>query len=240
MDALAREAGTVVSAVMLGAIAGSGLFPFAREDYEAVVRGGARRAEQPAWRRPACAASRRPSTPSSAPRAQAACRAGCYRTSGDDCAVRGRCSPLWRTTFPAASARHARARPCAPARLPGRRLRRALSAAPAHVLDAERAADPAGAHGFATTRETARWLALWMAFDDIVRVADLKSRASRCAARAARGQGRRRRPAARSTTTSSPACRSSPRCCRHRWRAALHALGPRARRQRAARPGRCR
>lgn len=47
------------------------------------------------------------------------------------------------------------------------------------VLDAERAADPAGAQGFATTREAARWLALWMAFDDIVRVAALKGRASR-------------------------------------------------------------
>ena len=47
------------------------------------------------------------------------------------------------------------------------------------VQAAERAADPSGAHGFATTREMARWLALWMAFDDIVRVADLKSRASR-------------------------------------------------------------
>jgi indolepyruvate ferredoxin oxidoreductase beta subunit len=33
----------------------------------------------------------------------------------------------------------------------------------------------------AVTQETARWLALWMAFDDIVRVADLKSRASRWA-----------------------------------------------------------
>ena len=40
MGAVAREAGTVVSAVMLGAIAGSGLFPFPREAYEAVVRGG--------------------------------------------------------------------------------------------------------------------------------------------------------------------------------------------------------
>jgi indolepyruvate ferredoxin oxidoreductase beta subunit len=47
------------------------------------------------------------------------------------------------------------------------------------VLAAERAADPSGAQGFATTREMARWLALWMAFDDIVRVADLKSRGSR-------------------------------------------------------------
>jgi indolepyruvate ferredoxin oxidoreductase beta subunit len=47
------------------------------------------------------------------------------------------------------------------------------------VLAAERTGDPTGSQGFATTRETARWLALWMAFDDIVRVADLKSRASR-------------------------------------------------------------
>jgi indolepyruvate ferredoxin oxidoreductase, beta subunit len=38
MGAVAREAGTVVSAVMLGAIAGSGLLPFTREQYEAVVR----------------------------------------------------------------------------------------------------------------------------------------------------------------------------------------------------------
>ena len=47
------------------------------------------------------------------------------------------------------------------------------------VLSAERQADPAGAHGYATTRETARFLALWMAFDDVVRVADLKSRQTR-------------------------------------------------------------
>jgi len=35
------------------------------------------------------------------------------------------------------------------------------------------------ANDFATSRECARYLALWMAFDDIVRVADLKSRKSR-------------------------------------------------------------
>ena len=49
------------------------------------------------------------------------------------------------------------------------------------ILDAERSADPSGVGGFATTSETARYLALWMAFDDIVRVADLKCRASRSA-----------------------------------------------------------
>jgi indolepyruvate ferredoxin oxidoreductase beta subunit len=48
-----------------------------------------------------------------------------------------------------------------------------------NVLQAEQTADPIAANNFATTREMARWLALWMAFDDIVRVADLKSRASR-------------------------------------------------------------
>jgi indolepyruvate ferredoxin oxidoreductase beta subunit len=47
------------------------------------------------------------------------------------------------------------------------------------VLRAARAPDPQARHGYATTREMARWLALWMAFDDIVRVADLKSRATR-------------------------------------------------------------
>jgi len=47
------------------------------------------------------------------------------------------------------------------------------------VLRAEEQADATHTHVYQASRETARWLALWMAFDDIVRVADLKSRASR-------------------------------------------------------------
>jgi indolepyruvate ferredoxin oxidoreductase beta subunit len=47
------------------------------------------------------------------------------------------------------------------------------------VLAAERAADPDAVHAWQATREAARSLALWMAFDDIVRVADLKCRAAR-------------------------------------------------------------
>src|SRR5262245_56631822 len=38
MQALAQRSGTVVSAVMLGAIAGCGLFPIGRADYEAAIR----------------------------------------------------------------------------------------------------------------------------------------------------------------------------------------------------------
>src|SRR6185369_1360938 len=50
MGALAKEAGTVVSAVMLGAIAGSGLFPFERKDYEDVVRAGGGKAAEASLR----------------------------------------------------------------------------------------------------------------------------------------------------------------------------------------------
>jgi indolepyruvate ferredoxin oxidoreductase beta subunit len=44
------------------------------------------------------------------------------------------------------------------------------------VLAREQQADVVASHGFEVTKEVARYLALWMAFDDIVRVADLKTR----------------------------------------------------------------
>jgi indolepyruvate ferredoxin oxidoreductase beta subunit len=47
------------------------------------------------------------------------------------------------------------------------------------IFAAERGSDPDGAHDAAITTAMARYLALWMAFDDIVRVAELKLRASR-------------------------------------------------------------
>ncbi len=49
------------------------------------------------------------------------------------------------------------------------------------ILSAEQAADPVGAQSYRLSREVARWLALWMSYDDIARVADLKSRGSRMA-----------------------------------------------------------
>ena len=47
------------------------------------------------------------------------------------------------------------------------------------IQAAEHASDPDASHDLALTRETARFLALWMAFDDVVRVAALKSSAAR-------------------------------------------------------------
>ena len=182
MNAIARDSGTVVSAVMLGAIAGSGLFPFPREAYEHVVRGGDTSAPEKLSKM--AAASLRGFASAfdavNAPRAQAAFVSSVMAGDTND-------APPPATAMPADLARrfppavhdmlalgHARVldyQDAAYASLYAERLGR--------VLDAERAADPAGARGFAITREAARWLALWMAFDDIVRVAALKGRASR-------------------------------------------------------------
>jgi len=182
MNAVAREAGTVVSAVMLGAIAGSGLFPFPRTAYEHVVRGGDNSA--PEKLNKMAAASLRGFAAAldavSAPRAQAAFVSSVMAGDTHDAPPPARAlSSELAQRFPPAvhdmlALGHARVldyQDAAYAELYAARL--------AKVLDAERAADPAGAQGFAVTRETARWLALWMAFDDIVRVAALKGRASR-------------------------------------------------------------
>jgi len=182
MNAIARDTGTVVSAVMLGAIAGSGLFPFPREAYEHVVRGGDTSA--PEKLNKMAAASLRGFAAAfdavSAPRTQAAFVNSVMAGDTADAPPPARALPdeLARRFPPAVhdmlALGHARVldyQDAAYAALYADRL--------AKVLDAERTADPAGAHGFALTREAARWLALWMAFDDIVRVAALKGRASR-------------------------------------------------------------
>ena len=192
MGAVAQGAGTVVSAVMLGAIAGSGLFPFSREHYEHVVRAGGGRSAEASLRgfargfdqvaqpgtglveqvpgRSDAGARLVPASPSASaeelPMRSAATDSAAARHSfaGD---------------FPAEvhdmlALGHARMREYQGEAYAALYLERLHA-----VLAAERAADPQATHAFAITREMARWLALWMAFDDIVRVADLKSRASR-------------------------------------------------------------
>jgi indolepyruvate ferredoxin oxidoreductase beta subunit len=179
MAGIAREAGTVVSAVMLGAIAGSGLFPFKREDYEAVVQAGGKGAEASlrgfgkafelvaqgrvqadyvaqVWSPPSAALTPGMLTDAEAPP---------QNPHAKDF------PPSVNEMFGLGYARLLDYQGRGYADLYAKRLQ--------SVLAVEREADPDGAHGHVTTREMARWLALWMAFDDIVRVADLKSRASR-------------------------------------------------------------
>lgn len=181
MGAAAREAGTVVSAVMLGAIAGSALFPFPREAYERVVRGGDIRAPEKLGKM--AAASLRGFAAAfdavNTPREQAAMVSRLLDTPRGEGALAQTLPSAVAAQFPTPvhdllALGHARVLDYQDAGYAARYVERL-----ARVLAAERAADPAAAHGFATTREMARWLALWMAFDDIVRVAELKSRASR-------------------------------------------------------------
>lgn len=165
MPGLARQAGTIVSAVMLGAIAGSGLFPFQREHYEAVVREGGGGAEA-SLRGFALGfeAVRGRSPRPEAPQAATATPAAIHPAFAD----------FPQQVHATLALGHARLREYqgeAYAQLYLHRLQA--------VLAAERDADAQAAQGFAVTCEMARWLALWMAFDDIVRVADLKSRAAR-------------------------------------------------------------
>ncbi|MDM0037815.1 indolepyruvate oxidoreductase subunit beta family protein [Variovorax sp. J22G21] len=181
MGTMAREAGTVVSAVMLGAIAGSGLFPFPRKAYEAVVRG--RDTAAPEQVDKMAAASLRGFARAfdavSAPRAQAALVTSLLSNQEPSAPVPQPLPPDVAQAFPLPvhamlALGHARLLDYQDAGYAALYVARLQQ-----VLAAERAADPAGANGFAVTREMARWLALWMAFDDIVRVAELKSRASR-------------------------------------------------------------
>jgi indolepyruvate ferredoxin oxidoreductase beta subunit len=181
MAELTRAAGTVVSAVMFGALAAGGMLPFSRATCEAVIRAGGKGAD----------ASLRGFA-----KAYDTVREGRERSAfvqrlvatGEAPASNGVDTPVSllrdlpaevRTAFPVEThdivgLGYARMLDYQDARYAASYLQRL-----ARVVEAERAADPAGGHGWAATRETARYLALWMAFDDIVRVADLKCRASR-------------------------------------------------------------
>lgn len=179
MGAVTRESGTIVSAVMFGAVAASGLLPFSREVCIEVIRQGklgvdaSVRGFTSAFDIVSSARQRadfvRQVVDSAPEPLRAAAKAPVLADLPRDRADR----------FPTAThdllalgyARMLDYQDAAYGDLYLERLQR--------VLAAERASDPEGLHGWAITRETTRYLALWMAFDDIVRVADLKCRASR-------------------------------------------------------------
>ncbi len=170
MSALAREAGTVISAVMFGAVAASGRLPFAREAFEATIRAGGKGVD---------ASLRGFALGFDAVQRSVQQRAPAALGPVPKAAAAPALPDALRASFPVAvhemlALGHARVldyQDGAYAALYAQRL--------ARVLAAEQAADPTAAQGHAVTREMARWLALWMAFDDIVRVAALKLRASR-------------------------------------------------------------
>ena len=167
MTAIAQRSGTVISAVLFGAIAASGALPFRAEAYRQTIRGGGRGVDASLRGFDAAFDALREASP-----AIPAADAGSTTAHAAPAAA-------WLREFPAEthamlSLGHARV-------LEYQDLRYAVlyRERVARVLAAERAGDPRGANEFAATRETARHLAVWMAFDDIVRVAELKCRAAR-------------------------------------------------------------
>ena len=173
MGQMAKDCGTVVSAVMLGAIAGSGLLPFARQAYESVIRHGGKGAD--ASLRGFDGAFAQVTTQ----QAQTALVSSllsdqelpALSSKGLEADLIHIFPPPVHEMLALGHARMLEYQDRDYADLYVQRLQQ--------VLLAEELADPDAAQDYATTREMARWLALWMAFDDIVRVADLKSSASR-------------------------------------------------------------
>jgi indolepyruvate ferredoxin oxidoreductase beta subunit len=178
MQRIARENGTVVSAVMLGAIAGSGLLPFAKGDCIAIVRESGRGAEaslagfEAAWqwvhegRQQAAFAQQLVAEAMSAAAAS----------------VLNEFPIAARELLALGLARVTEYQDAAYGALYLERMRQVCdaeaSASTSTSSSAEAVVDADMEEG-TITREVARWLALWMAYDDIVRVADLKSRAAR-------------------------------------------------------------
>ena len=182
MEALARDAGTSLSSVMCGAIAASGILPIGRDAFEEAIRASGLAVEASldgfarGWNAVAGVAADAPAGAASTGAAP-----NSLVSSGGESASEQPWARAVAASLPAAAQdfagegyrRLVEYQDSAYAERYVQRLRR--------VAAAETRADPGHAHGHATTRETARFLALWMAFDDVPRVADLKSRASRFA-----------------------------------------------------------
>ena len=165
MQAQTEAAGTVVSAVMFGALAGSGVLPLAWSDCEAVILAGGRSAQ--------------------ASLKGFALGHACARGEGDARAVegprpRGSAVERVRRVFPEPVQDVLEEGAARTLDFQNERYADIYLGRLELVLDAERN-QGGGAAGYPITRETGRFLALWMCYEDVIRVADLKSRASRLA-----------------------------------------------------------
>ena len=176
LQSLADQAGSVISASMFGAVAGSGALPFAREEFEATIeRGGLGvKASLRAFGLGYDAAATAPATPASIARerelpalptqaATAGAQALLDRIKRD---FPGVAQPL----LAAGAQRTAEFQDLEYAREYLDRM------ATLYALDVQYGGAD---HDWALTQAAARYLALAMAYDDVIRVADLKTRGTR-------------------------------------------------------------
>jgi indolepyruvate ferredoxin oxidoreductase beta subunit len=180
LAAIARQAGTALSAVLFGAIAGTGVLPVTRAACEDTIRrsglgvDASLRGFGAAYERVATMRAQRASVEHAFAEVARATVDPARMPPPPSLPDPDRWPAAAREVVALGHARVAEYQDAAYGRLYLERLGR--------VADAERAATRAAASaGGETTREAARWLALWMAFDDIVRVAQLKVRAARLA-----------------------------------------------------------
>ena len=166
MQAMAEANGSMISAAMLGALCGSGALPFAAELYTEAIRSSGIEAE------------------SSTRTFEAARRAAAASAAGLPTAAKAAENPAVRSYGPSALEERIRARVPAAARdLAIEGVRRMidyqdLAYAGLYLdrLDSVSALVSADAQ---LTESVARGLALWMSFEDTIRVADLKIRSAR-------------------------------------------------------------
>ncbi|MES2540527.1 MAG: indolepyruvate oxidoreductase subunit beta family protein [Pseudomonadota bacterium] len=171
-DALATRNGSVISASLFGALAGAGVLPFPREAFEAAIRAGGKGIEGSLRAFAAAYEVAANPTPETAPVAEAKA----------DSKVQGpaRLMAEWDRLAARVAALPA---PVAELALPG--LRKVVDFQDlrygAEYLDrlgTVLSRDDA-AHGWVLSREAAKYIANALAYDDIIRVADLKTRARR-------------------------------------------------------------
>lgn len=176
MQRIAQEQGTAVSAVMFGALAGSAVLPLDQALCLNVISRAGRGAE--ASQRGFLAGWR---IVQQARAANSVIAAQLGDAIGSIGAVSDRAPAAGLAAFPVAVqdllslgvARLTEYQSTAYARRYLERMQR--------VVSTEQQSDPQATQASGLSREVARWLALWMSYDDIARVASLKSRASRMA-----------------------------------------------------------
>ena len=168
MQRIAQDTGTVVSAVMFGALAASGVLPFDKTRCLDVIARSGRGAEasqhgfSAAWRIVEQA------------------RSANARVAGQLAEAMQVSSPAAELeAFPAAVHDLISLGVTRLAEYQGKAYARRFIERMQRIVSAEQQSDPQAIQSYRLSREMARWLALWMSYDDIARVASLKSRASR-------------------------------------------------------------
>lgn len=171
-DALAIKNGSVISASLFGALAGAGVLPFPREAFEAAIKAGGKGIEGSLRAFAAAYEVAANPTPEAAPMAGAKPQP---KVQGP-----ARLVAEWDRLAARVAALPA---PVAELALPG--LRKVVEFQDlrygTEYLDhlAGVMARDDSAHGWVLSREAAKYIANAMAYDDIIRVADLKTRARR-------------------------------------------------------------